>query len=117
MAVTLGSNGVLEANLIIPQSTTFACAIEHTDTEGTPIDHTGYTPYMRIIDKQKKEHDIGEYVSFDGSDVLIELPSAVTESLALGSGKYDLMLEDTSGRVVRLLYGAVSIIDTYSLDD
>jgi len=26
MAVTLGSNGVLEANLIIPQSTTFACA-------------------------------------------------------------------------------------------
>ena len=54
MAVTLGSNGVLEANLIIPQSTTFACAIEHTDTEGTPIDHTGYTPYMRIIDKQKK---------------------------------------------------------------
>lgn len=117
MAVTLGSNGVLEANLIIPQSTTFACAIEHTDTEGTPIDHTGYIPHMRVIDKQKKEHDVGQYVTFDGSDVLIELPSAVTESLALGSGKYDLMLEDSSGRVVRLLYGTVSIIDTYSLDE
>lgn len=117
MAVTLGSNGVLEANLIIPQSTTFACAIEHTDAEGTPIDHTGYIPHMRIIDKQKMQHDVGQYVTFDDSDVLIELPSAITESLALGSGKYDLMLEDPSGHVVRLLYGAVSIIDTYSLDD
>lgn len=117
MAVTLGSNGVLEANLIIPQSTTFACAIEHTDSEGTPIDHTGYIPHMRIIDKKKTQHDVGQYVTFDDSDVLIELPSTITESLALGSGKYDLMLEDPSGHVVRLLYGAVSIIDTYSLDD
>lgn len=117
MAVTLGSNGVLEANLIIPQSTTFACAIEHTDTEGTPIDHTGYIPHMRIIDKQKTTHDIGDCVSFDGSDVLIEIPSDITGSLALGSGKYDLMLEDSSGHVVRLLYGSVNIVDTYSLDE
>lgn len=117
MAVTLGSHGVLEANLIIPQSTTFACAIEHTDTEGTPIDHTGYTPYMRVIDKQKKEHDIGEYVTFDNSDVLIELPPHITGIFALGAGKYDLMLEDPSGHVVRLLYGSVNIVDTYSLDE
>lgn len=117
MAVTLGSNGVLEANLIIPQSTTFACAIEHTDTEDNPIDHTGYIPHMRIIDKAKVTHDIGDCVTFEDSDVLIEIPPSVTVAFSLGSGKYDLMLEDPSGHVVRLLYGGVTIVDTYSLDE
>lgn len=117
MAVTLGANGLLEANLIIPQSTTFACAIEHTDKEGNPIDHSGYTAYMRVIDKAKTEHDIGDTVSFEGTDVLIEIPSETTEQFAIGNGKYDVMIEDPSGRVVRLLYGGVTIVDTYSLDD
>ena len=117
MAVTLGSNGLLEANLIIPQSTTFACAIEHTDKDGNPIDHTGYSAYMRIIDKAKTVHDIGNAITFEGSDVLIEIPSETTEQFAIGNGKYDVMIEDPSGRVVRLLYGGVTVVDTYALDE
>lgn len=117
MAVTLGANGLLEANLIIPQSTTFACAIEHTDKDGNPIDHSGYSAYMRIVDKAKVAYDIGDAVSFDGTDVLIEIPSYVTEQLAVGGGKYDVMIEDPSGRVIRLLYGGVTVVDTYALDE
>lgn len=116
MAVTLGANGLLEANLIIPQSTTFVCAIEHTDKEGNPIDHSGYTAYMRVIDKAKNEHDIGDAITFDGADVLIEIPSSATSQFAIGGGKYDLMLEDSSGKVVRLMYGTINVIDTYALD-
>lgn len=117
MAVTLGANGLLEANLIIPQSTTFACAIEHTDKDGNSIDHSGYSAYMRIVDKAKVAYDIGDVITFDGTDVLIEIPSDITEQFAIGNGKYDVMIEDPSGRVVRLLYGGVTVVDTYSLDD
>ena len=117
MATKLGSNGLLEANLIIPQGTTFACAIEHTDGAGKPIDHTGCTAHMRVIDKDGTTHDLGSYVAFDGGDVLVEFPPSVTAAMALGGGKYDLMIEGSSGDVVRLLYGTTSVIDTYAMDE
>lgn len=117
MATKLGSSGLLEADLIIPQGTTFACAIEHMDAEGHEIDHAGCTAYMRIIDKLKTTHDLGDYIAFDGGDVLIELPPDVTTSLALGNGRYDVMIEGATGEVVRLLYGAVSVVDTYAMDE
>lgn len=117
MATRLGSNGLLEASLIIPQGTTFACAIEHTNDKGEPIDHEGCTPYMRIIDSTGSVHDLGSYIAFDGGDVLVELPPSVTSALALGGGRYDLMLEGAMGDVVRLLYGTTSIVDTYAMDE
>lgn len=117
MATKIGANGLLEADLIIPQGTTFACVIEHTDADGTPIDHSGCTAYMRIIDKNKVAHDLGNHVSFDGGDVLIDIPPDVTSSIALGGGKHDLMIKGQFGDVVRLIYGSVSIVDTYAMDE
>lgn len=117
MATKLGSSGLLEADLIIPQGTTFACAIEHMDSEGHGIDHTGCTAYMRIIDKTKEEHDVGEYITFDGDEVLLELPPEVTNGIAIGSGRYDIMIEGPTGEVVRLLYGSVNVVDTYAMDE
>lgn len=113
----IGSNGLLEAMLIIPQGTTFACSIDHTDSSGDAIDHTGCTAYMRILDKDGTTHDLGSCVSFDGGDVIIELPPSETAKLAIGSGKYDVMIEGPTGDVVRLLYGTTSIVDTYAMDE
>lgn len=117
MATKIGANGLLEADLIIPQGTTFACVIEHTDADGTPIDHSGCTAYMRIIDKNKAVHDFGRYVTFDGGNVVVEIPPASTSAIALGGGRHDLMIEGPSGDVVRLIYGSVSVVDTYAMDE
>lgn len=113
----IGSSGLLEADLIIPQGTTFMCAIEHTDSNGDAIDHTGCTPYMRAIDKSGNAHDLGEYISFDGDDIVVNLPAQATASMPVGNGKYDIMIEGRAGDVVRVLYGRISIVDTYAMDE
>lgn len=117
MATKIGSSGLLEADLIIPQGTTFTCAVEHVDSDGNPIDHEGCEAFLRIVDKGSGVHDLGEYVSFDGGNMLVELTPSVTRALALGNGRYDLMVRNPTGEVVRVLYGAVSVVDTYAMDD
>lgn len=117
MATKLGSDGLLEADLVIPQGTTFACAVEHVSADGSPVDHDGCEAFLRVIDKAKATHDLGGHVTFDGGDILVELPPEATRALALGNGRYDLMLRNPTGEVVRVLYGAVSVVDTYAMDD
>lgn len=116
MAETIGTQGLLEAKLIIPQGTTFACAIEHTDMEGTAIDHTGWVGHMSILDRSKTRYILDDCVSFSGSDVLIEIPPSMTATLPIGGGSFDVMLEDDHGDVVRLLYGTTTVYDTYAMD-
>lgn len=114
----VGSKGLANVNLIIPQSTTLAFSVVHKDCEGHVIDHTQSTVNMAF---QSKNHattyDLDGCCSATESGIFVVIPSATTENLPIDNLNWDLIVEDTSGTVTRLCYGIATVVDTYALDD
>ena len=116
MAVTLGSEGLLNANLIIVQNASFEVTFTHLGPDDEPIDHTGWDKRARIK-KKNVNVVLDRYVTFgDGGDIVLSIPASVTGGLALGSYRWDLMIED-SGDIYRIAYGDAKVVDSYAYDE
>ena len=113
---TLGSKGLLNADLVLVQSKSHASTLVHEDESGEAIDHTGWTGRCRI---QGGSVDLAldGCVTFgeDGA-ILLTIPSSVTASIPLGSYDWDLMCETPTGWVERVAYGKARVHDSFSYD-
>ena len=113
----IGSKGLAEVNLIIPQGTSLAFTIDHEDSDGNPVDHTSSTMHMAFESKDGKVFaDLSEYAVGTATGVTVFIPPEVTDGLSIGKMLWDLIVDTVSGDTVRLAYGTVSIVDTYALD-
>ncbi len=113
-AVTLGSKGLLNADLILVQNASFAATFTHLDEDGEPIDHTGWTAKARVMTKQEPTV-MDNYVSFGtGGDIILAIPA--NHNIPLGKYEWDMMVGDTSGNVIRIAYGKATIVDSFSYD-
>lgn len=118
MAVTsIGSKGLAEVNLTIPQGTSLEFDVSHTDTRGKAIDHTGSTVTMSM---QRKDGgatiDLSEYCEGTDGGVSVYIPASVTSVLPLGYMLWDMIVTTDVGGVIRMCYGTVNVVDTYALD-
>jgi hypothetical protein len=79
-----------------------------------PVDLTGYTAYMQI-----RAYPLSTTVLYDASadltlggvdgTITLIIPADDTEDFTWWAGVYDLLLEDSSGNVTRLLSGSVTV--------
>ena len=113
----IGSKGLQEANLTIPQSTSLLFEVVHTDDEGDAIDHSESTCFMAFQSKDKQRTiDLSECCTPSADKITVLIPSSVTAELDLGKMLWDLMVTMSDGETVRLLYGTVNVVDTYAMD-
>ena len=111
----VGGKGLEEVTLTIPQSTSLYFEVIHKDEQGHTVDHSLSVAHMAFQTYDKKtSYDLSQYVTCSATKIAINLPASL--SLPLGNMLWDLIVETVSGGVVRLCYGSVSIVDTYSLD-
>lgn len=118
----IGSNGLKEVNLTIPQGTSLTFDIVHEDDEGNVIDHSESTAFMAF---QRKDKGTGTVTTYDMDScctctseyIRVSIRADATESMPLGRMSWDIIVETLFGERIRLCYGNVSIVDTYALDE
>lgn len=114
----IGSKGLAEVNLTIPQGTSLEFDITHTDEGGNAVDHTGSTIAMAFQTRDGKvTRDLSACCTGTSTGVSVAIPASATGDLPLGKMVWDLIATMTSGDVVRVCYGSVSVVDTYALDE
>lgn len=114
----IGSKGLQEVNLTIPQSTSLTFDIVHKSSEGEVIDHSQSTAKMAFQSKDKKTtYVMDSCCSCSDTMIRVSIPASMTERLPLGKMVWDMIVTTSLGEQVRLCYGQVSIVDTYALDE
>lgn len=118
MAVEIGGKGLAEVNLTIPQGTSLAFTIVHKDEEGNVIDHSQSTVAMAFQSKDgATTYDLSRYCTGTSEGIGAAIPASATEALPKGKLVWDMIVEMQGGATLRLAYGAVSVVDTYALDE
>lgn len=115
----IGNRGLTKEDLTICQATTFAFSVQHLDVEDTPIQHDGWTAWMRLRPRAEGAEDIilddcitqGEDGKFE-----IELSATLTKTIPVGKYLWDIIAENPNGKAVRLAYGSAELVDTYARD-
>ena len=114
----IGSKGLSEVNLVIPQSTSLPFTIVHKDDEGNLVDHSQSTAKMAFQSKDKKTTvNLSEYCSCGAEGVSVNIPASVTSELSVGKMVWDMIVDTQAGESLRLAYGTVTVVDTYAKDE
>lgn len=122
MAITIGSRGLEEVNLEIPQGTSLSFDIAHTDESGNPIDHTGTTCRMAFQNAKDPTdmYDLSDCCTPTGTGFVVSIPMSVSKELPVTSSKYrlvwDLIVYSNDNDSTCVCYGTVTVDDTYALD-
>ena len=81
----IGSKGLMEANLIIPQGTSLTFTITHKDLNKQVIDHTQSSFHMAFQTKTKKTHiDLSSCCTGNESGVTVTIPASITSNMDIG---------------------------------
>lgn len=114
----IGSKGLQEVNLVIPQETTLTFDVVHKTEEGQVIDHSQSTAHMAFQSTNKKTtYQLDSCCDCSDERIRVTIPATVTESMPLGKMLWDLIVTTALGEQIRVCYGKVSIVDTYALDE
>ena len=112
----IGSNGLAEVNLTIPQSTSLTFDVVHKDSEGNVVDHSASTARMAIQTK-KENYVLDGCCTCSAEGIHVAITPEVSEGLPLGKAPWDMIVEMLGGENVRVCYGIARIVDTYALDE
>lgn len=118
MATEIGSKGLAEVNLVIPQDTSLTFDVVHKDDSGNVIDHSGSTIHMALQSKDKRTTWVMDSCCAATSErIRVSIPATMTESLPLGKMNWDMIVTTQLGEQVRVCYGIATVVDTYALDE
>ena len=114
----IGSKGLAEVNLTIPQDTSLTFDVVHEDDEGNVIDHSHSTIHMALQTKDKSTtYDMDSCCAGDADKIRVTIPASLTVDLPLGKLNWDMIVTTSLGEQVRACYGVATIVDTYALDE
>lgn len=114
----IGSDGLAEVNLTIPQSTSLTFDIIHKDEDGNVIDHSSSTARMAIQTKDRSHTLVLDECCECGSErIRVTITPEISRSLPIGKMPWDMIVEMVGGEQPRLCYGTARIIDTYAEDE
>lgn len=111
----IGSKGLQEVNLTIPQGTSLPFNITHKDEDGNVVDHSQSTARMAFVGKDGNIQ-LDECCTCSESGIAVSIPASVSRALPLGKMPWDIMVTTAQGDVIRAAYGKVIVIDTYAHD-
>ena len=114
MAIEIGSKGLQEVNLTIPQGTSLTFDVKHKDEDGHAVDHSQSTAKMAF--KGSETIQLDTCCACGATGVSVAIPASMTVDMPLGKMNWDMMVTTSQGEVIRMAYGKVSIIDTYAND-
>ncbi len=120
MAIVVGSKGLEEVDLIIPQGASFNLDVIQKTDDGETIDHSASTPNMAFQETKnglKVNHKLDSCCTCSDESVRINIPYSITENLPIGKMSWDIFVTTSLGERTRLCYGKVTIVDTYALDE
>ena len=113
----VGSKGLLQLNLVIPQSTSIAFTVVVKDEDtGQVIDYSEATPRMKIKREAGTPIDLDDCCSVDSEKISVFIPATRTAEIAVGKYPWDLMMEVSTTQIDRVCYGVAQIVDTYAMD-
>ena len=116
--VVLGSEGLLEADIILPQSTSLTFDVIHKDKDGNVYDHSSSTAHMAFQTKDgKTTYVMDSCCSCAADKIRVTIPASMSEALPLGKLVWDLIVITALGEQVRICYGNVKVVDTYAMDE
>lgn len=114
----IGSKGLAEVNLTIPQSTSLIFDVIHKGQDGQVIDHSDSTARMAFQTRDKATtYVLDSCCTCAESRIRVTIPASTTEDLPLGRLNWDMIVTTALGEQVRLCYGLANIVDTYALDE
>lgn len=105
-------------NLRVEQYATFNLNILWTDNTGNPVNLTGYSADLRIVDSDGVTDLLtlstvtppgGITLGGILGTIILTIPASITALLPINSFKYDLLLTDGSGSKTRLLQGSMDV--------
>lgn len=113
----IGSKGLSEVNLTIPQSTSLSFTVVHKDEQGEVVDHSGSTAHMAFQSKDgETTYQLDSCCTCTAENVAVAIPALVTEMLPLGKFVWDLIVTTQQGEQIRMCYGTVNVVNTYAMD-
>lgn len=113
----IGSKGLANADLVIPQETTLVFRVIHKDDEGNVIDHSGSTCHMAFQTKNRQTtYDLSACCKPGAEGIDVEIAPSYTEGMPTGKLQWDLIVTTAAAENIRMLYGTAQIVDTYALD-
>ena len=62
-------------------------------------------------------YDLDSCCACGAERIRVMIPASTSETLPLGKLNWDLIVHTASGEQIRLVYGVVSVVDTYAMDD
>lgn len=114
--VTLGTKGLVNADLIFVQNASFSCIFFHQDDQGAPIDHEGWGAWCRLSGGSF-ELNLNDSISFgDEGAIHFLVTDEQTASIPLGTYDWDLIVEDLTGYATRIAYGRARVYDSWARD-
>lgn len=104
-------------DITIEQGTTFRLSLIWKDSEGDPVNLTGYTARMQMRRRHSATEKILDLTTQNGAIALggaagtieVTVPATATDDISVRSGVYDLELVSASGVVTRLIEGGVTV--------
>ena len=116
ISMDIGSVGLQEVNLIIPQNTSLAFDIVHTDEDGTVIDHSQSDIHMVAVMKDKTNYDMSRWCSGEAERIRVTIPRSISDDVSIGKYPWDMIVDTVNGDSIRVAYGKLIVVDTYALD-
>lgn len=104
-------------DITIEQGATFSLVLTWKDSQGNPIDLTGYTAKMDVRRSYSSSDTLLSLTTSNGGvslggisgQVIMHASATITESISPTSAIYDLELESPTGFVTRLIEGRATI--------
>ena len=104
-------------DFVIEQGTTFVKSFCWKDSNGDPINLTGYSALMHVRTSVTSDTVLMEFstannriqITPDEGKVDLILSSTETSAIDWKKGRYDIELISDNGTVTRLVYGVISI--------
>ena len=112
----IGSNGLIQLNLIIPRGTSFDFDIELQDESGEYISLENAT-FACKFEKDFMCFDITPYVTGTSKGLRVSIPFETTSTFPLGVMLWDLLVYTSETECFKMANGKVKIVDTISDGD
>lgn len=111
-------SAVIAINLTIHKGTDFETEFNLTESDGSPLDLTGYTASSKIRKHptaRKYNNFIVTFVDRSKGRIRISMGSSITPNLNPGRNCYDVFLTDNNGKVVKVVEGSAIVYNSTTL--
>ena len=112
----IGSNGLIQLDLIIPRGTSFEFSIELQDESGEYVSLEDAT-FKMAFKQDYQPFDVSRFVTGNAKGLSVSIPFKTTKIFPICVMQWDCLVYTSDTDCFRIAYGKVKIVDTVSDED